>query len=321
MDIANLIAEYGAYYLKSGQNANRVKKLMLQPVVTTSYMTPIKTDETIYQLANSSVTALVQGFQKAWTPKGALKVIPNKIELHKIKIDFEEYPDSLEATWLGFMASNSVNRKDWPFVKWLIEEHIIPKMKEEMELEAYGKGVYAAPTAGTPNSAAQSMDGLKTILQRGVDSDGTTQGIINEVTGIGPLDPSTAFDQIEAFADAFSDVYKSKKMNIFVPFEIERAYLRDKRAQGFYTISSDAGINRSVDFTPQQVIGLPSLAGETFMFATPKDNMFYVTKKSANATNFNIEESKRQLFFLADWYEGMGFGVNEAVWTTLPATP
>jgi hypothetical protein len=38
-------------------------------------------------------------------------------------------------------------------------------------------------------------------------------------------------------------------------------------------------------------------------------------------TNFKIEESKRQVFFMSDWYEGIGFGLNEAVWTTMAPTP
>lgn len=320
MDIANIIAEYGAYYLKSDQNTKRVKQLMLQPSVTPGFMTPIKTDETIYQMANSSIGSLVQGFQKGWTPKGAVKVIPNQIQLRKIKIDFEEYPDDLEATWLGFMASNSVNRKEWPFVKWLIETHIIPKMKEEMELGAYGTGVYTAPVGGTANDATKVMDGLKKIIQTGVDSDGTTQGVINHISTVGALDPATIFDQVEEFVDKFSNVYKTKKMNIFLPYELERAYLRDKRSKGFYTISSEAGIHKGVDFTPQQVVGLPSLAGENWMFATPKENMLYCTKKKANQTNFKLEEAKRQIFLMCDWYEGMGFGINEAVFTTLDET-
>ncbi len=320
MDITNIIAEYGAYYLKSGQNTKRVKQMMLQPAVTPSFMTPIKTDETIYQLANSSITRLVQGFQKGWTPQGAVKVIPNEIKLRKIKIDFEEHPDDLEATWLGFLASDSVNRKEWPFVKWLIETHIIPKMKEEMELEAYGKGTYVAPTSGTPNTAPNVIDGLKTIIQRGVDSDGNTQGIINHIGTVGDLDPATIFDQVELFVDGISNTYKTKKMNLYLPYEFERAYLRDKRSKGFYTISSELGIHKGVDFTPQQVVGLPSLAGENWMFATPKENMLFCTKKKANQTNFKLEEAKRQVFLMCDWYEGMGFGINEAVFTTLDQT-
>lgn len=319
MDIVHILTEYGAYYLRSGQNVKRVIQLLLQSVVTTSYMTPIKTDDTIYQLSNSSLNNIVQGFQSGYTPMGNVKFIPNQIQLRQFKVDFDESPDVLEASWLGFLASDAIARKDWPLVRWIIEKHIIPKIKEQMELQVYGKGVYSAPTPGTPHAAGSSMDGLKTILQRGVDSDGTTQGIINHIN-IGALNPATAFDQVEAFVDGISEVYQSVAMNVFVPPAFRKAYLRDKRAKGFYEASSASDIKADIDFTPQQLVGLPSLAGETFMFATPKANMLHITKKSANQNKFKIEEAKRQVSVMCDWWEAIGFGINEAVWSSLDAT-
>jgi hypothetical protein len=320
MDVSNLIAEYGAYYLRSGQNATRVKQMLLQDTVTTGFMVPIKINDTVYQLSQSSISSIVQGFQKAFTPKGTLKVIPNEIRLRKIKVDFQDSPDDLEGTWLGFLASEAVKRQDWPFVKWLVEAHIIPKIKEEMELEAYGLGVYSAPIPETANSASEALDGLKQLIQLGVDADGETRGIMNHVTGIGDLADATIFDQVEAFVDGINGVYRRRAINIYLADDMYIKYLRDKRAQGLYNLSGDGQIDNRVDFTQIRVNGLPSINGEKFMFATPKDNMLHVTKKLANQTNFNIEESKRQVLFMSDWWEGIGFGINEAVWTTLAPT-
>jgi hypothetical protein len=145
--------------------------------------------------------------------------------------------------------------------------------------------------------------------------------VVNEIAGIGDLDAATIFDQVEAFVDGISKVYQTKKMNLSMSPQMARAYMRDKRSQGFYDYSSDKNIGNGVDFTPQQVVGLPSMASSLKMFATPKENMLHCTKKAANMTNFKIEESKRQVFFMSDWYEGIGFGLNEAVWTTMAPTP
>lgn len=317
MEIADIKSEYGAYYENSGQNRNRIRQLLLQPSVTPSYMTPIKTNDTIYKMAQSTLSSVVQGFQKAWTPKGDVEFSPNRLEVFNLKVDLEEYPDDLEATWLGFLASDNVNRKDWPFVRWLIEAHLIPKIKEEMELYEYGLGEHADPTPDTPSDAGTNLNGLKTLIQEGVDA---SDKPMNHVSGIGELDTATIFDQVEEFVDKISRVYQNKKMNVFLPYEFHRAYLRDKRSQGFYNLSGDQQIDDRIDFTPQKAVGLPSLAGETFMFATPKENMFHLTKKGANMTKFKIEEAKRQVFLMADWWEGIGFGINEAVWTTLDET-
>jgi hypothetical protein len=320
MDVSAIIQEYGAYYLRSGQNMNHIKRLLLQGSVTTSHMVPIKIDDTVYRLSQSSITSIVQGFQKKYTPKGAIKLIPNTIFLRKMKVDFDDNPDDLEATWLGFLASEAVSRKDWPFVKWLIEVHMIPKIKEEMELQAYGLGIFSEPTDGEANSASEALDGLKTLIQKGVDADGVTAGVMNVVEGIGDLDDSTIFDQIEQFVDGINGVYRKRAINVYVPDNFFIKYLRDKRAQGLYNLSKDGEIDNRVDFTQIRVHGLPSLNGEKFIFATPKENMMHITKKLANQTNFRVEEAKRQLSIMSDWYEGIGFGINEAVWTTLPKT-
>jgi hypothetical protein len=47
----------------------------------------------------------VQPFQKAFTPIGTFKFKPNEFSLYKLKIDLQEYPDDLEATYLAFLAN------------------------------------------------------------------------------------------------------------------------------------------------------------------------------------------------------------------------
>ena len=70
LTVTDLITEFGAYYLQGSQNVNRVLKMMMQPAITEQYMTLIKTDDTIYQLAQGKINDLLQPFQKAFTPKG-----------------------------------------------------------------------------------------------------------------------------------------------------------------------------------------------------------------------------------------------------------
>jgi hypothetical protein len=100
-----------------------------------------------------------------------------------------------------------------------------------------------------------------------------------------------------------------------------KLYLRNKRENGYYFRTSDKDVDESIDFTNQNVVELPCLNGTDVMFATPKENLLHLTKKSSNKTKFSIEESKREVSFLCDWWEGMGFGMNAAVWTNVLATP
>jgi hypothetical protein len=158
------------------------------------------------------------------------------------------------------------------------------------------------------------MNGLIFQLQAGVDAE-----TINSID-IGTLDKDTIYDQIEKFIDGISEIYQNTAMDVCMSPAWYRAYFRDKRALGYYQLNSAKEIDASIDFTPQNVRSLPSLSGTDVIFATPKPNLLHLTKKAANATRFDIQESHRVVSVLTDWWEGIGFAMNAAVWTTLPKT-
>ena len=121
-----------------------------------------------------------------------------------MKADMEETPDDLEATWLGFLADDSLDRKVWPFVRWLIEVHALPQIQEDYELyEVYG-GNYAAPVNGVPGPAGTAMDGIKTTLNGLV-----TAGRITPISiGAIPSDPAAFVDYVELFTDRINARYR-----------------------------------------------------------------------------------------------------------------
>jgi hypothetical protein len=316
MNVADIITEFGAYYEQAGQNKNRILGMLTQGLKTPMYCTPVKTDDTIYRLASLQIGDLVQAFQKGWTPKSDIAFKPNELRLHHFKVDLEVTPDDVEAIWLGFLASDAVSRKDWPLIKFLIEhpeQGIIAAINRDMETKEYGQGVATDPTSGVAGVTGKTMNGLVTLLQAGVDA--ATMNSIN----IGTLDKDTIFDQVEAFVDGISEVYQNVSMNIHMSPQWAKYYHRDKRAQGFYTIASDAQIKNTIDFMPQMVEPLPSLSGTDVIFATPKVNMIHLTKKGENKNRFDLQESKRTVNILADWWEGIGFGMDGVVWTNLQA--
>jgi hypothetical protein len=311
MTITDILTEYGAYYLKFPANKKRVLQLLMQAEKTTSYMTPIKTDDTEYRLGKSVIASIVQPFQTAWTPKHAMTVTPNVIKQYKMKVDEDVYPDEIEATWLGFLAGEGLDRSKWPMIKWMIEKHYLPKAKMDIEVNEVYAGVFAEPTPGTAGAAGTSMNGLHFHLDAGL-----TAGTINHCD-VGALDESTIFDQVEAFVDKISDLYQITQMPVCMSPQWAKAYRRDKRAQGFYDFKSDANVNAGIDFTPQSIVALPSMSGTNDIFATPKANMIHLTKRTPGKNKFEIETAKRQVNFYADWWEGVGFGINEAVFAHL----
>ena len=306
-----IVQEYGAYYIDAGQNKKRILNMLSQGSEIVKYATPIKTDDTIFRLANATFHSLVQPFQKTFTQKGGVDIVPNEIRQYRFKLDDEFMPDEFYATWLGFLTAQQVDRKEWPFVKWLIEVYYKNQIDQDMELNEYYKGIYATPLAGVAGADGTGMNGVQHLLKAGVE-----QGTINSID-IGTLNASNIFDQIEAFTDEISEVYQGVKMNVFMSRHWLKKYLQDKRVQGFYQKFSEKDIDSGIDFTPLSVIGLASMVGTDDIFCTPAQNFLHVAPATITKNSFKFEEAKRAVAVMADWAEGLGFGINQAVWTNI----
>ncbi len=311
----DIVQEYGAYYIDAGQNKKRILTMLSQGREIVNYATPVKTDDTIFRLANATFRTLVQPFQKTFTQKGGVDIVPKEIRQYRFKIDDEFMPDELYATWLGFLTAKKVDRKEWPFVKWLVEDYYKKQIDQDMELNEYYKGVFAAPAAGVAGDDGTGMNGVQLLLQQGVDA-----GKINSIN-IGALDAATIFDQIEAFTDEIAEVYQGIKMNVFLSRKWYKKYMQDKRAQGFYQRTSDKDIDGGIDFTPLDVLPLASMVGTDDIFCTPKENFIHLSPETLTKNKFKLEEAKRSVAVMADWSEGLGFGIDEIVWTNIQPTP
>lgn len=309
-----IIEEYGAYYIDAGQNKKRILMMLSQGRELTGFATPVKTDDTIFRLANATFRSLVQPFQKTFTQKGGTEIAPNEIRQFRFKIDDEFMPDELYATWLGFLTEKTVDRKEWPFVKWLIEFYYARQIDKDMELNEYYKGKYSTPTIGVAGADGTGMNGLKVQLQEGVDA-----GSINSIN-LGALDTATIFDQVEEFTDAIAEVYQGIKMNVFMSRYWYKKYLQDKRAQNFYQRTSDQMIDGSIDFTPLDVKPLACMVGTDDIFCTPAENFLHISPATVTKNLFKLEESKRSVAVMADWSEGLGFGINQVIWTNIRPT-
>jgi hypothetical protein len=288
-----------------------VKRLLLFGRETVKLATKVKTEDTVFRLAQSSVTSLVQAFQKSWTPKGDVTFTPNPIQLYNLKVDMDLYPDEIKNSWLAFLESSNLSRKEWPLIRYVMEKHLISRIDDDMERNEYYKGVFAAPAAGTAGVNGKSMNGVEYLLKNNTG--------INYITlDSGDLDPSTIYDQMEEFYELISEEYQNTRMVIGVAPKWKRAFLKDKRSLGYYEITAPGQIDDTLDFSPARVIGLPSMIGSDDLWATPIDNFLHVTRYGENASKFKIEESKRCVSIMTDWWEGLGFGINETVWTTVP---
>lgn len=306
--ITDILSEYGAYYKKNPENLKRLYKALMAASRTQGIFTPMITEDTVYHAAKSIMTRILQPFQKAYTPISPLTIKPVKIQLYEMKVDLQETPHELEASWLGFLTGEDIDVKQWPFVRWFLEVHCIPQVHQDYELNEVYKGVYAAPTPGTPGAAGTAMNGLGKII-----ADAITAGTMTPIViGAPDTDDAVWVEQVEEFVDSINQNYWGVPMDLCMNMGLERRFHRGYRKK--YGKDTDyKGSKGSVDFTNLQITGLQSMTGRNRIFCTPKPNIVQLTKKPKNIESFQIENVDRTLKAYTDFWRGVGFLVNEAV--------
>jgi len=311
MEISDIITEFGAFYQKGGQNITRIYSMLRANTVTETLFTPVVTDDTLYYIAQQVQKRVLQPFQKAFTPIDGAEFSPKGIQMYKMKVDDIQYPDELEATWLGFLAGNGLDRTTWPFVRYYVENVLIPQLKEDEEMNEIFWGVRDEPTPGTAGAASTSMNGINKII-----IDGQSGGSIVPVqTGTVPTDIDDLVDYVEEFADGINKKYWRTAMPLAMSEENARLYARGYDKKYGKNTNNEGKNDTAVSKTNLTVIGLPSMIGSDGMWATPKANAIKLLKRTENINNIKIEGVDRSVKLYTDYSTGIGFGIDAAVFT------
>ncbi|MDB5149210.1 MAG: hypothetical protein JWQ57_3230 [Mucilaginibacter sp.] len=313
MDIDEIITEFGAYYIAGGQNMNRLVKQLNQAAVTETLLTPMITDDTLYRGAETQFSRVVQPFQKAWTPLSPLKAVPVEIKLFNQKVDLDESPHVLEATWLGFLTGPEIDPLQWPFIRWYIEVHLLPQIIQDIELNEIYAGIFIAPTDGVAGVAGSSMDGIKKIINGHIGTGRTNPIALGAIPDTSDLD---VYEYFEQFADLIGKKYWNIDMVIGCGQDIARKAMRGKRQK--YGLHIDSALVKDLNTvadTNLRFLGLPSMNGAGKIWCTPLWNAAYFRKKTQNQKQFKIESIKRVLSLYTDWWNGVGFHIPEIIFT------
>jgi hypothetical protein len=310
LQITDVVAQFGAYYLNNGQNLSRLYELLRRATPTESMFSPINTNDTIWRAAKTLYARVVQPFQKAFTPLASVTFVPVEIKQFKIKVDAQEYPDDLEASWLGFLDGPEIDRKAWPFVRWYVEQYLIPQIKQDIELLEIYQGVYVAPTNGQPGAAGTSMDGLKKTINGHIAA-----GRITPIaTGALAVNPDDFVDQMEEWADGIDKAYWSIPMVLGISEGNARKFLRgQERKYGKNTGGGALGL--TINNTNITLKGLPSHQNTDKFWCTPQANAVMLRKRIENQAKIQVENVDRLLKFFTDFSMGLGFIIPEIVFT------
>ena len=312
ISVSELKSAFGTYI---GTNQKDILTLLTAPTESQKHMTTIASADLEYRASKAVVDDLVQGFQKGWTPKGVATFTPIAIPQRRHKFDWEMYPDDIVDSWLGFMADEKTNRTVWPISRYILERLILPKINDNRELKLIAKGVYEAPVIGTAQATGKSMDGFITILEKLKIAGGSN---INFIT-LSALTKDNIFDQVELFAEGVAELYQDIPMEVFISRKWFAAYHKKRRDLHGQDLNY-AGQKDVIEGTNMTLMPLPSMNGKDVIFCTPKENFIRLMNRNDGASNISIESVDRQIKIFADWYESVGFGLQEAVFASVPAS-
>lgn len=308
--VADVVTEYGKYYRPEGQGVQDIIDMFYEQSETEAVLRMRPTDQTELRRSSAELTSVLQAFQKKYTPKGGVTFKPRTIPMYKLKIDIAEYPDDLEESWLGFLASEKLDRKQWPFVRWFVEKHVLPKSKEDFELNEIYSGVYEAPAEGVAGADGKSMNGIKKWINDGI-ADGSISPIIT-----GPLEVAAAdfVDQVEEFVKDIDKKMVGKIKSLQMSRSNMIKFREGMRAKYNVNYSQVGDLLQVIDYGIV-VKGLPSMEGSDKLWCTIPENAVLGVKKPTNPNIMQIENVDRQVKAYTDFWKGVGFWINQWVYT------
>lgn len=316
LTITDVITEYGQFYRKEGQGRQSIIDAYYQPSVTHGYFNPLPTEQTQERRTKFIKNRVLQRFQSAFTPVGGSEFKPCPIDLAQMKVDESGTLDDLEKSWLGFLANIDKNdRKQWPFVRWYMEQTIKQAMQDYELNEAY-HGQLGVLTPGTATAAGESMDGLGKQI-----ADGISAGDIVPITS--PTWSTDAKDFVGEIEQWVKDVASTSNQHrliveneidfIFMSVEMRKLYAEglDAKYNTNYgrTGIGLTGVTEVLPIAHQniKIVGLPSMHGSNRIFMTPKENRAAFDKKPNAATVLELESVDRSLKIWGDIWKGLGF--------------
>lgn len=316
VDTSELKTEFGKYV--SSDKMSIFKKLV-GPISCTNYMSTIITDKFEVRASQSAIESVLQTFTPKFTPKGKTKFTPLTIKQFPMKINVEIYPSDIINDVLGYLYDESLEPKDMPIVRYIVEQLIKPKLDDDREI-ALCKGRYKEPSASgstyTPNNADETCDGFLTQLcdlKKASDTDITW--LLKDTAALG--EGEELLSQIDKAVDEVSPLYKNKTMFIHADPELIVKYGRAYRAK-YPTTKNEDGEKVKVDFSRFTFGAIEGMRGTGAFFITPKENFKHIMSRNPQAVGLRMTTDDYAAKVLGEWREGTGFWIKEAIFAYLP---
>ena len=314
IDTTELQKEFGKYV--SSERLQILRDLM-GTTDSIRYMSTIITDKVEVRAQQAAIDSVLQQFTPFWTPKGKSTFTPLTIRNYKCKINVPVKPSDIMEDILGYLYDENLKPEDMPIVRYILYQLIFPKLEEERE-QALAVGEFkessAAKDGDAASSALESMDGYVTQLKKlkAEENDKVTWLLDGET-----LTDQNLLEQIDRAVDQVKPLYKRKTMFIHADPDLVVRYGRAYRAKYPYTKNED-GEKLKVDFSRFTFAPLEGMRGTGAFFITPKENFKHLMSRNPQMASVRMETNHYNVDIMAEWWEGCGFWLAEAIFAYLP---
>lgn len=270
--------------------------------------------------ASAIMGEVSQQFTNRWTPKGTTKFTPLEIKYRRHKINVEIDPTEVIDSWLIDLYQQGKTPDQQPLVLYIITNHILPKVTEDITFSMIGKGKYVkadnVKTGDAGTAAVNSMDGYETLLVEGKDKD-VKFNYYKNAKNVLELSGQELLDYVDKFTKAISPLF-AKNLPVYCSREFLEAYKKaDYDVYGKYTGTE---IGNQVRFSKFTLIALESMYNSPILFATPKENFIQlVDLAKADSCINDIQKSDYVVKIFGEYSLSVGFAIAEAVFASVPA--
>ena len=323
VDTATLKQEFGKYV--SSEKMEIIRSLTA-PTESTKYMTTIMTDKTEVRATHAIIETVLQQFVPSWTPNGRSTFTPLTIKNYKQKINVPIQPSDIMEDVIGWLYDEQAAAlQSMPIVRYILYQLIFPKLDEERETAlAVGRFVENTPaqdgtySAGA-DAAVKSMTGYLTQLVDLYNANDTGVTWLNKGTANAAITSANVLAAIDEAVDQVAAVYKRKTMFVHADPDLITMYQRAYRKEYKVTKNEDGEVTR-IDFSKFSFAPMEGMRGSKCFFITPKENFKHLLSKDPNSTTIRFQEQDYIVKIFAEWWEGTGFWLKEAIFAHIDPT-
>jgi len=324
IDTQELKQEFGKYV---DGNRLEIMKSLFGQTESTQFMSTIITDKTEVRATHATINNIIQQFFPEFSPQGTTSFHPLTIKNWKLKANVRIVPSDIMEDVLGYLYDEQAQTlQSMPVVRYIIAQLIRPKMDEEREtMLAVGKYVEAQKNGQGEyvTDAKQAMDGYLTqLIEHYKADDAAAQNAAK--SGISWLQKgqqiSTAQKNVRAIIDAAvkqvadeHPLYAKKKMKVHIDPVLADAYRREYLEEYKWLKNQDGTHKNDIDFSNFEFGECEGMRGTGCFFITPKENFKHLISQNPQKVNLRFVENHYSVDILAEWWEGTGFWMAEAL--------